>query len=58
MKEFTQTFQTDDGLMPVEVFHPELSDTYPGVIFYMDVFGIRDELRDMCRRIASAGYAV
>ena len=44
--------------MPVELFHPDLDTTYPGVIVYMDAFGIREELRDMCRRFATAGYAV
>ena len=58
MQEFTATLETRDGQMPVEVFHPDLGTTYPGVVFYMDVFGLREELRDMCRRYATAGYAV
>ena len=44
---------TDDGLMPVERFG-EVGDA--GVIVYMDGFGIRTELRDMCARFAGMGY--
>ncbi|GAB5374190.1 MAG: dienelactone hydrolase family protein [Acuticoccus sp.] len=58
MRETTQHVQTSDGAMPVEVFTPSRAEAYPGVIFYMDVFGFRDELRRMCRRYASAGYVV
>ncbi|HEV2300623.1 MAG TPA: dienelactone hydrolase family protein, partial [Stellaceae bacterium] len=29
---------------------------YPGIIFYMDAPGIREELRNMARRIAKHGY--
>lgn len=58
MREFVAYVETDAGDMPVEMFVPSLSDTYPGVIFYMDIFGFRDELRRMCRRYATAGYAV
>lgn len=58
MKGFTKIINTRNGEMPVEVFYPELSNAYPSVIFYTDVFGLRDELRDMCRRIASVDHAV
>ena len=58
MHEHTVQIATPDGVMPVEMFHPSHEDTYPGIVFYMDVFGLRDELRDMCRRFAVAGYAV
>ena len=29
---------------------------FPGIIFYMDAPGIREELRNMARRIARHGY--
>ena len=44
--------------MPTWVVHPDLPGPFPLVIFCMDALGIRDELRDMCRRIASVGYGV
>jgi len=37
------------------VCHPE-GEVLPAVLFYMDVPGIREELRDMCRHIAEQGY--
>jgi carboxymethylenebutenolidase len=45
---------------PVETFicHPERKGPWPAVIFYMDAPGIREELRDMARRIATVGYYV
>ena len=47
---------TLDGTMPTYVFHPEGEGPHPAVIFYFDIFGIRDELKTMCRRFARAGY--
>jgi carboxymethylenebutenolidase len=32
------------------------SSSFPGIIFYMDAPGIREELRNMARRIAKHGY--
>ena len=58
MREQVLSIPTRDGLMPTEMFAPDLSRRCPGVVIYMDVFGIREELRDMCRRYATTGYAV
>ena len=49
----TLEIPTDDGLMPVERFG-QAGDA--GVIVYMDGFGVRTELRDMCARFAGMGY--
>ena len=49
---------TRDGLVNVTVFEPSRVPPKGGVIFYMDAFGIRPELSDMCRRYAEAGYIV
>ena len=38
--------------------HPERGGPYPVILFYMDAPGIREELRDMARRLATAGYYV
>ncbi|HAT25945.1 MAG TPA: hydrolase [Gammaproteobacteria bacterium] len=55
MKEFQVNVKTPDGLMDCFVCHPE-GEVLPAVLFYMDVPGIREELRDMCRHIAEQGY--
>jgi carboxymethylenebutenolidase len=45
---------------PIETFicHPEKKGPWPVVVFYMDAPGIREELHDMARRIATVGYYV
>jgi carboxymethylenebutenolidase len=40
------------------IVHPERGGPHPVVLFYMDAPGIREELRDMARRLASVGYYV
>lgn len=49
---------TDHGAMNSFVVHPEEGGPHPVVLFYMDAPGWREELRDMARRLASAGYCV
>ena len=56
--ETAATITTRDGQMPTWIVHPDDGGPFPLVIFYMDALGIREELRDMCRRIASVGYGV
>jgi carboxymethylenebutenolidase len=46
---------TQYGRMPAFVVHPQAKAS-PGIIFYMDAPGIREELRAMARRIAKQGY--
>lgn len=50
--------QTADGSMDTFVVHPSSRGRYPVVFFYMDAIGRREELSDMARRMASAGYFV
>ncbi len=50
--------QTKDGGMTTFICHPEREGPHPAILFYMDAPGIREELRDMARRLASAGYYV
>lgn len=40
------------------ITHPEEGGPFPVVFFYMDAPGKREELHDMARRIATAGYYV
>ncbi len=49
---------TPDGVMDTFVTHPERDGPFAVIFFYMDAPGIREELRDMARRLATAGYAV
>ena len=55
MKEFQTDVKTPDGMMDCFVCYPE-GQPLPAVILYMDIPGIREELRDMCRHIAEQGY--
>ena len=50
--------ETQDGSMDCFSVHPEEGGPFPTVLFYMDAPAIREELRDMARRLASAGYFV
>ena len=49
---------TKDGHTTTFITHPERGGPFPVIIFYMDAPAIREELRDMARRLATAGYYV
>lgn len=49
---------TADGAMNTFIVYPEENGPHPVVLFYMDAPGKREELHDMARRLASAGYYV
>jgi carboxymethylenebutenolidase len=49
---------TSDGAMSTFVCHPERGGPHPVIMFFMDAPGIREELRDMVRRLAATGYYV
>ena len=50
--------ETNDGIMPAFTAHPEDSEICPAIILYFDAPGVREELRNFVRRIASQGYFV
>jgi carboxymethylenebutenolidase len=50
--------QTEAGQMNTFICHPERLGPHPAVIFLMDAPGIREELRDMARRLGTVGYYV
>ena len=50
--------QTADGTMSAFTTRPDEGGPFPVVFFYMDAPGKREELHDMARRIATAGYYV
>jgi carboxymethylenebutenolidase len=49
---------TRDGHTATFVSHPERGGPFPVILFYMDAPAIREELRDMARRLATSGYYV
>ena len=58
MIDQTIEIATPDGSMTTFISHPERGGPFPVIIFYMDAPGIREELRDMARRLATSGYYV
>ena len=58
MIEETVSVTTRSGAMQTFVCRPERSGPHPVVLFLMDAPGIREELRDMVRRLAAPGYCV
>lgn len=58
MHEFDVILKTEDGNLDAFICHPDENGPFPAIIFYMDAPGIREELRDMARRIATSGYFV
>ena len=49
---------TRDGKTTTFITHPERGGPFPVIIFYMDAPAIREELRDMARRLGTSGYYV
>ncbi|WAZ26075.1 dienelactone hydrolase family protein [Streptomyces cinnabarinus] len=49
---------TEDGTADAYLAHPGDGAPHPAVLFYMDAFGLRPQLRAMADRIAGAGYTV
>ncbi|MDE2487434.1 MAG: dienelactone hydrolase family protein [Alphaproteobacteria bacterium] len=58
MIEQTVEIPTRDGATTTFIVHPEREGPHPVVLFFMDAPAIREELRDMARRIATVGYYV
>jgi carboxymethylenebutenolidase len=49
---------TKDGHITTFISHPERDGPHPVILFYMDAPAIREELRDMARRLGTSGYYV
>ena len=58
MQESHLDLTTPDGEMPTWVTRPDGDGPYPVVLFLMDAPGMRDEIRHMASRLATAGYYV
>jgi carboxymethylenebutenolidase len=49
---------TADGATTTFICHPERDGPHPVILFFMDAPAICEELRDMARRLGTAGYYV
>lgn len=58
MLERQVKIETQAGQMSTFVCHPERAGPHPVIVFFMDAPGIREELRDMARRLGTVGYYV
>jgi carboxymethylenebutenolidase len=58
MHEQAISVETTDGIMKTFLVHPEEGGPFAPVVLFMDVWGIREQLFDIARHIASVGYAV
>ena len=58
MIDETVHIPTKDGAMETFITRPERSGPFPAVLLLMDAPGVREELRDMARRLATVGYYV
>jgi len=58
MIEQTLDIATADGAMETFICRSERGGSSPAVFLLMDAPGVREELRDMARRLATVGYYV
>jgi carboxymethylenebutenolidase len=58
MKERFVDIATPDGPMDTFITYPEEGGPFPAVVIFMDIWGLREELFDVARRIATVGYYV
>lgn len=50
--------KTPDGTADAVLFTPKKAGTYPAVLMWPDIMGLRPAFRDMGRRLAGEGYVV
>ena len=58
MSQEQVTIQAKDGPCEAYVFTPAGQGPWPGVLFYMDAFGIRPGMKQMAQHVADGGYVV
>ena len=56
MIESMADIATSDGRMDAFVTHPQEGGPFPSVVILMDVWGLREELFDIARKVAVVGY--
>lgn len=57
MKEQTLAVATPDGEMTAFLAMPDTGGPFPPVVLFMDVWGMREQLRDVARFVAAEGFA-
>jgi carboxymethylenebutenolidase len=50
--------KTADGTCDAVLYHPQGKGTWPAVLIWTDIMGLRPAFRDMGRRLAAQGYVV
>src|SRR6186997_2050502 len=50
--------KTSDGSADAVLFHPSGSGSWPAVLMWPDILGLRPVFREMGRRLAAEGYTV
>jgi carboxymethylenebutenolidase len=58
LRTSTVDIPTRDGVADAFLAEPDGKGTHPGVLLYMDAFGLRPRLEEMAGRIAEEGYVV
>ena len=56
MNERFVEIPTASGPMEAFVTHPEQDGPFPPVVVYMDIWGVREELFEIARRVGTVGY--
>ena len=56
MQEGMIDIPTSAGRMDIFITRPQQGGPYPAVVIYMDIWGLREELFEIARRIATTGY--
>jgi len=57
LTETEVTIKTPDGNCDAAFIHPA-TGSYPGVLIWTDIFGLRPSMREFAKRIAAEGYSV
>jgi carboxymethylenebutenolidase len=58
MEKTTVDVPTEDGVADSYLVVPDPDHPHPGVLLFMDAFGLRPRIEEMADRIAERGYAV
>ena len=48
--------QTSEGDLPAYFAHPATGSNFPIVVVNEEIFGVHEHIKDLCRRLAKAGY--